>query len=112
MTNNSSTKRPRRMAREPKIEIPAGQENTGASPSLTPDGVNTPAPKEPNKTAKVLSLLKRTAGATLDELVEATGWLPHTTRAALTGLKKKGHKIERTKVEGTSRYSIAEAAAQ
>ena len=29
--------------------------------------------------------------ATLTELTEATGWLPHSTRAVLTGLRKKGH---------------------
>jgi hypothetical protein len=34
-------------------------------------------------------------GATLAALVKATGWLPHTTRAALTGLRKKGFGIQR-----------------
>lgn len=111
MTKNSTPKRQRRMAREPKTEIPAGQESTGA-PSLAPDKASASDPKEPSKTAKVLSLLKRSEGTTLAELVEATGWLPHTTRAALTSLKKKGHKIERTKVEGTSRYAIIETVAQ
>jgi hypothetical protein len=33
----------------------------------------------------------------LGELVEATGWLPHTTRAALTGLRKKGLTLDRAK---------------
>jgi len=32
-------------------------------------------------------------GATLAELVAATGWLPHTTRAALTGLRKRGYAV-------------------
>ena len=27
------------------------------------------------------------------ELVAATGWLPHTTRAALTGLRKRGYAV-------------------
>ena len=35
-------------------------------------------------------------GATLDALVNATGWLPHTTRAVLTGLRKRGFEIDRT----------------
>ena len=34
--------------------------------------------------------MKRAKGATLDELIEATDWLPHTTRAALTGLRNAG----------------------
>lgn len=61
-----------------------------------------------SKIGTVLGLLRSERGATLDELVTATGWLPHTTRAALTGLKKKGHVITRTKTNGVSRYTAAE----
>jgi hypothetical protein len=39
--------------------------------------------------------MKRAKGATFDELVEATDWLPHTRRAALTGLRKRGMIVER-----------------
>jgi hypothetical protein len=40
-------------------------------------------------------------------LVAATGWLPHTTRAALTGLRKRGYAIERERSEkGGSLYQI------
>jgi hypothetical protein len=53
-----------------------------------------------SKQAKIVELMKRTKGATLDELVEATDWLPHTTRAALTGLRKRGLTVERVKDEG------------
>jgi hypothetical protein len=35
-------------------------------------------------------LLQRDCGATLEELIAATDWLPHTTRAALPGLRKRG----------------------
>ena len=38
----------------------------------------------------------------LDDLIGATGWLPHTTRAALTGLRQKGYCIERTQREDRS----------
>lgn len=65
----------------------------------------------PSKAAAVLALLQRDSGATLPELITATGWLPHTTRAALTGLRKKGHAIERTKREGVTCYRITPAAA-
>jgi len=41
----------------------------------------------------VIALLERPGGATLAELVAATGWLPHTTRAALTGLRKRGYAV-------------------
>ena len=46
--------------------------------------------KPVSKISMVADLLRRKGGATLAELVAATGWLPHTTRAALTGLRKKG----------------------
>jgi hypothetical protein len=45
------------------------------------------------KIAKVVELLDRENGATLDELVASTDWLPHTTRAALTGLRKRGYAV-------------------
>ena len=67
---------------------------------------STKATQTGTKTGQIISLMKRKNGATLDDLVRATGWLPHTARAAMTGLKKKGHTIERSKVDGVSRYSI------
>jgi hypothetical protein len=36
-------------------------------------------------------LLSQAEGATLAALIAATDWLPHTTRAALTGLRKRGY---------------------
>lgn len=73
---------------------------------------NPPAAAEPRVTKQslVIDLLKRDGGATLDDMVTATGWLPHTTRAALTGLRKKGHKIAKEKVEGATRYQIKQVA--
>ena len=53
------------------------------------------APRAGSKQALVVKLLSKQQGATLDALVEATGWLPHTTRAALTGLRKRGFAVER-----------------
>ena len=68
------------------------------------------APKRETKIDKVIALLKRKQGATLDEMVKATGWLPHTTRAAMTGLKKKGNTIERDKRGEVSCYRITKSA--
>jgi hypothetical protein len=48
------------------------------------------APRGGTKLARVVELLQRDCGATLDELIAATDWLPHTTRAAITGLRKRG----------------------
>lgn len=51
------------------------------------------APRPGSKIAHVLALLEREEGASLSELIAATNWLPHTTRAALTGLRKRGYAI-------------------
>lgn len=104
----TTSKRPRRMAREPKADPAADEhEALAANPE---QGASAALAKRSTKAETVLTLLKRPEGATLDELVAATGWLPHTTRAAMTGLKKKGHQITRAKVEGVSRYSIVKSA--
>jgi len=63
----------------------------------------------PTKTGAVIGLLSRKDGATLAELVETTGWLPHSTRAALTGLRKKGHVLTKGKRGDATCYTIAEA---
>ena len=63
------------------------------------------------KAGAVIALLQRAEGATLAEMIAATGWLPHTTRAALTGLRKKGHAIDKYKRDDTTCYRIAAVAA-
>ena len=70
------------------------------------------SPRAGTKQALVVEMLCAKKGATLNALVEATGWLPHTTRAALTGLRKRGFSIERTREEGSdSIYRIVSAPA-
>ena len=56
------------------------------------------------KLEQVAVLLVRDEGASLEQLIAATGWLPHTTRAALTGLRKRGYAIDSDKVDGTRTY--------
>ncbi|MBU0832131.1 MAG: DUF3489 domain-containing protein [Alphaproteobacteria bacterium] len=64
-----------------------------------------------SKSERVLALLRREEGASLYELVSATGWLPHSTRAALTGLRKKGHAIALDKSGERACYRLIESAA-
>ena len=78
--------------------------NTNTAPSPADAG------KTPTKIATVLALMARTDGALANELIEATGWLPHTMRAAITGLRKKGHAVERIKSDGATGYRIMAAA--
>lgn len=60
---------------------------------------------------KLDTILKRLGhknGATVSALEKATGWQPHSVRAALTGLRKKGHAIERSKDgKGATVYRVA-----
>lgn len=57
-----------------------------------------------SKKQQLASLIVRDEGATLDQMITATGWLPHTTRAALTGLKKRGYVISSDKVDNVRTY--------
>ena len=67
------------------------------------------APRPGSKQALVVEMLYTGEGASLDALVKATGWLPHTTRAALTGLRKRGFLVERVRDESKgSLYRIVE----
>jgi len=81
----------------------------GGADVLTQPNAQTPNPERQTKSAAVVALLKRNEGATLAELIAATGWLPHTTRAALTGLRKKGHVIEKAKRDDATCYRIVAA---
>lgn len=97
MTEQTKSKPKRRYARDPKTP-------TGTETKLGAEKAS--APLRHTKIGKVIALLRRDEGATLHEMVEATGWQPHTTRAALTGLKKKGHAIGRDKRDEVTCYRI------
>jgi DNA-binding MarR family transcriptional regulator len=94
---------PQSASNEPMSETDASsgkkrsQNRSGEKESID-DGVT--SPRVGTKQALVIEMLCTKGGATLNTLVEATGWLPHTTRAALTGLRKRGFSIERTREEG------------
>ena len=61
----------------------------------------------PSKPQQILDLLNRDCGATLEELATLANWLPHSTRAYLTGLRKKGNLIDSDKVDGVRRYHLS-----
>lgn len=65
-------------------------------------------PKQ-TKIDKVQHLLRRPSGASLEALCKTTGWQPHSVRAALSGLRKKGVMIERRdsdKPDGSTTYHL------
>jgi hypothetical protein len=88
--------------------ICAGAVTPKADPPDEPSLAPPRSGREGTKRALVISLLSRPEGAGLDELVAATGWLPHTTRAALTGLRQRGHALARSRdAAGRTVYRIA-----
>jgi Protein of unknown function (DUF3489) len=58
-----------------------------------------PAPRTGTKQARMIELLKRPEGATVEQIAEATAWQHHTIRGAISGaLKKKlGLTVEATR---------------
>lgn len=66
--------------------------------------------RDGSKTAILLEMLQRKDGATLEEMTERTGWQTHSVRAAMTGLRKKGHAIEKRAVGNTTAWFIGAAA--
>jgi Protein of unknown function (DUF3489) len=70
----------------------APEESEGLTLPGTPI-VSAKAPRKGTKMARVIALLQRDQGATLADLIAATDWLPHTSRAALTGLRKRGYVV-------------------
>jgi hypothetical protein len=60
----------------------------------------------PGKQGLVVDMLAHSDGASLDELISATGWLPHSTRAVLSRLRKGGYQIDRRRQDGSTRYYL------
>lgn len=68
-------------------------------------------PKGKSKADAVLALLRRRNGARMDEIVAATGWQPHSARAWISGQRKQGLTIERSREgDGSSRYRLVPVA--
>ena len=110
-TANPATNRPRKMAREPKIDAAnIGMPAVAQAPEPTDAAAAVPA-KPQTKASLVEAMLARAVGASLNDLCEATGWLPHTCRAFLTGLRKKSRVVVRSKhADGATIYSLGAAA--
>ena len=80
-------------------EVPKNTTDNEAAAGIVAPPTAIAWPREGSKLAAVVGLLRREGGATVDQLADAMGWLPHTTRAALTGLRKRGFGIDRRKAK-------------
>ena len=67
-------------------------------------------PREGSKTSRVIAMLKREGGTTVEEIMAEMGWLKHTTRAMLSAggslTKKHGLIVTSEKVGDKRMYSI------
>lgn len=98
----SSTSSPtckRRTAREPQAEA---QAHVSAAAAHGPSGMRE---RKPSKLDEVEALLCQENGASIAEMVTATGWQQHSVRGAVaSALKKRGLVITSNKVAGVRRY--------
>ncbi|GGC71229.1 hypothetical protein GCM10011504_56150 [Siccirubricoccus deserti] len=95
----------------PPADKNGSEEQAPASFSLEPALAGAPAGRPParrptGKLGEVLTAISAGAGATLSEITVLTGWLPHTTRAAVTGLRQRGFPIQLIEREGRKAYRL------
>lgn len=72
------------------------------------DQIKRTARQTTTKKAQLIRLLERKGGADASTISATFGWQPHTTRAALSGLRKAGYGItaEKPKGDKPARYRI------
>jgi hypothetical protein len=105
-TLNNQTEAKPKAAKAAKVVTPANEKATKATKAAS-------VAKEPKaagstKKDQVLALISGKNGATLDEIMTATGWQKHTVRGFIAILGKKGTKIESSKSEvGARTYKAA-----
>jgi len=78
----------------------AGHEAIGKKPKA-----DKPALRAGTKQARMIELMRRPQGASIEEIVAETGWLPHTVRGTMTNALKKrlGLTLTSDKAEGEPR---------
>ena len=97
--SNMCARRTRRMARERQIHTTISNVDAELATS-----------RRMNKSVLVLEMLAREEGASIAQLGTATGWQPHTVRAVLSGLRKRGQTIFSIRMDGGPRIYCLDAA--
>jgi hypothetical protein len=106
---SATANRPKKRGRPKKATEPTDAptkrqraKKTASEPAATPARREA---REDTKQAQLIAMLRRKEGATIAQIVAATGWQPHTVRGAFAGaLKKKlGLTVTSEKVEGGER---------
>ena len=103
--NSRNHTQPRKSKRQPVKRLAASAARRGKSAQQT----NAPV-RAGTKQATLVDMLGRPAGASIAQMGARTGWQPHSVRAALTGLRKRGLGITREKNDaGVTVYRLAES---
>ena len=68
--------------------------------------------KKQSKSAIVTNMLSRGSGATVAEIIKATGWKEHSCRAFLTGVRKTSKLLKEQRPDGKTAYRIEAMPAQ
>ena len=89
---------------------PTRKRKTAAAPAATMTTRMSPRPD--TKKARLIARLEDPLGVDVATLSTELGWQPHSTRAALTGLRKHGYTIERlpSEPDQPTRYRITDTA--
>jgi hypothetical protein len=106
---NARAQKPRVGASKGKASKKTTPTKKGAKPPKKAPKAKQEGARQGSKTEKILELLKRSGGASLAEIMKATGWQPHSVRGFISGTlgKKMGLKVDSAKNEAGERvYSI------
>ena len=97
-------------ARQPRVPPTRAKSASQATPAKKPaKSRQKPAvARQGSKTAKVVDLLNRSGGATLKEILRATGWQPHSVRGFISGHlgKKMGLIVRSFRRDGERVYAL------
>ncbi len=103
--NSRSRTQPRKSKRQPAKRPAAGNAGRGKSTQLARIPV-----RAGTKQATLVDMMRTTAGTSIAQMGTKTGWQPHSVRAALTGLRKRGFAITRERSDaGVTVYRIGAA---
>src|SRR5262249_21758677 len=98
---NARAQKPRVVFGKGKAEKKsASAKKSHKAPKTTKRAKSAATGREGSKTSKVLDLLKRSRGATLQELMKATGWQAHSVRGFLSGTVGKKMALAVTSAKG------------
>ena len=77
---------------EPVVKATSAPRKAKPDPAPTPQSPDVPKPvavRAGTKQAQIIALLQRPEGASIGEIVEATGWQAHSARGMISGALKK-----------------------